>query len=355
MKTIRWGIIGCGDVTEVKSGPGFQQASNSALVAVMRRNGELAADYARRHSVPKWYDDGQALIDDPDVDAVYIATPPNAHMAYTLAAAKAGKPVYVEKPMAMNFDECWAMIEACQVAGVPLWVAYYRRALPRFLKVKELIDSGAIGTPRTVTVTFYRKWRPAEPGNLPWRVLPEIAGGGLFVDLAAHTLDYLDYFLGPIQFVQGYASNQAGYYPAEDVKPAKKVHMAAVTEVEELEDEQADEDLDMMTSVADGGGPITGAPPPFEGAAVDMLVGGAMPAPMAAPAPAASPCIRPPPRPCRRTRARSRSPTASHSRATSMRWRWVRPITAPTSSCWPRATRATAWPWRKRWPAACPW
>ena len=228
MKTIRWGIIGCGDVTEVKSGPGFQQASNSALVAVMRRNGELAADYARRHSVPRWYDDGQALIDDPDVDAVYIATPPNAHMAYTLAAAKAGKPVYVEKPMAMNFDECWAMIEACQVAGVPLWVAYYRRALPRFLKVKELIDSGAIGTPRTVTVTFYRKWRPAEPGNLPWRVLPEIAGGGLFVDLAAHTLDYLDYFLGPIQSVQGYASNQAGYYPAEDVVTGSFVFASGV-------------------------------------------------------------------------------------------------------------------------------
>ena len=228
MKTIRWGIIGCGDVTEVKSGPGFQQASNSALVAVMRRNGELAADYARRHSVPRWYDDGQALIDDPDVDAVYIATPPNAHMAYTLAAAKAGKPVYVEKPMAMNFDECWAMIEACQVAGVPLWVAYYRRALPRFLKVKELIDSGAIGTPRTVTVTFYRKWRPAEPGNLPWRVLPEIAGVGLFVDLAAHTLDYLDYFLGPIQSVQGYASNQAGYYPAEDVVTGSFVFASGV-------------------------------------------------------------------------------------------------------------------------------
>jgi len=228
MKTIRWGIIGCGDVTEVKSGPGFQQASNSALVAVMRRNGALAADYARRHGVPKWYDDGQALINDPDVDAVYIATPPNAHMSYTLAAAKAGKPVYVEKPMALNFDECWAMIEACQMAGVPLWVAYYRRALPRFLKVKELIDSGAIGTPRTVTVTFYRKWRPAEPGNLPWRVLPEIAGGGLFVDLAAHTLDYLDYFLGPIQSVQGYASNQAGYYPAEDVVTGSFVFASGV-------------------------------------------------------------------------------------------------------------------------------
>lgn len=217
MKTIRWGIIGCGNVTEVKSGPGFQKATNSALVAVMRRDGPLAKDYATRHNVPKWYADAQALINDPDVDAVYIATPPNAHKEYTLAVAKAGKPVYVEKPMALNFAECQAMIEACQQANVPLWVAYYRRRLPRFLKVKELLETGAIGAPRTVTVTFYRKWRPAEGSNLPWRVLPEIAGGGFFVDLAAHTLDYLDYFLGPIEQVQGYATNQAGYYPAEDV------------------------------------------------------------------------------------------------------------------------------------------
>ncbi|MDQ3249942.1 MAG: Gfo/Idh/MocA family oxidoreductase [Chloroflexota bacterium] len=228
MKTIRWGIVGCGDVTEVKSGPGFQKAEHSALVAVMRRNGALAQDYAHRHGVPKWYDDAQALIDDPDVDAVYIATPPYAHYAYTLAAAKAGKPVYVEKPMAMNFAECQAMIAACQAAGVPLWVAYYRRCLPRFLKLKELIDSGAVGALRTVTVTFYRRWRPAQPNNLPWRVLPEIAGGGLFVDLAAHTLDYLDYFLGPIDRVEGYATNQAGYYPAEDVVTGSFVFQSGV-------------------------------------------------------------------------------------------------------------------------------
>jgi predicted dehydrogenase len=228
MKTIRWGMIGCGNVTEVKSGPGLQKATNSALVAVMRRNGALAQDYAARHNVLKWYTDAQALIDDPEVDAVYIATPPNAHKAYTLAVAKAGKPVYVEKPMALNFAECQAMIDACQQANVPLWVAYYRRRLPRFLKVKELIETGAIGAPRTVTVTFYRKWRPAEPHNLPWRVLPEIAGGGLFVDLAAHTLDYLDYFLGPIQSVQGYATNQAGYYPAEDVVAGSFVFASGV-------------------------------------------------------------------------------------------------------------------------------
>lgn len=217
MKTIRWGIIGCGDVTEVKSGPGLQKATHSALVAVMRRNGDLAADYARRHGVPKWYDDAQALIDDPEVDAVYVATPPSTHKHYTLAAARAGKPVYVEKPMALDYAECQEMIAACATAGVPLFVAYYRRRLPRFVKIKELLDAGAIGTVRTVTIHFHRPMRPHDPNNLPWRVIPEIAGGGHFVDLAAHTLNYLDYFLGPIEAASGHAGNQAGQYRAEDV------------------------------------------------------------------------------------------------------------------------------------------
>ncbi len=128
MRTIRWGIIGCGNVTEVKSGPGFQKAGNSSLVAVMRRNAALAQDYAGRHGVPRWYDDGAALIADPEVDAVYVATPPSSHKGYVLACAAAGKPVYVEKPMALDHGECEEMIAACRAANVPLFVAYYRRA-----------------------------------------------------------------------------------------------------------------------------------------------------------------------------------------------------------------------------------
>lgn len=221
MRTIRWGMIGCGDVTEVKSGPGFQKAENSALVAVMRRNGKLAADYARRHSVPRWYDDAQALVNDPEVDAVYIATPPYAHMAYTLMAAEAGKAVYVEKPMARNAEECEAMLGACASAGVPLFVAYYRRALPRFLKVKHLLASGAIGEIRSVSVAYHR---PPLANDFelekPWRVDPELAGGGYFMDLASHTLDFLDDALGPIEEVAGFAANQARHYQAEDIVTA---------------------------------------------------------------------------------------------------------------------------------------
>jgi predicted dehydrogenase len=213
MKTIRWGIIGCGDVTEVKSGPGFQEADNSSLVAVMRRNGDLAADYARRHGVPKWYDSAEALIRDPEVDAVYIATPPHAHKEYTLMCAQAGKPIYVEKPMGMNYAECQEMLEACQSAGVPLFVAYYRRSLPRFLKVKELLDAGAIGDVRAVTMALFMPL----PDELDWHYTPEVGGGGKFVDMGCHTLDFLDYVLGPIQSVKGFAGNLGGHYPAEDV------------------------------------------------------------------------------------------------------------------------------------------
>lgn len=216
---VRWGIIGCGDVTEVKSGPAFQKIKNSELVAVMRRTGELAKDYAERHHVPKWYDDADALINDPDVDAVYIATPPSSHKEYTIKVAKAGKTVYVEKPMALNFAECMEMIAACETFGVPLYVAYYRRALPRFLKIKELLDHGAVGDVRFVSTTQYQKASEdvLDSKTIPWRVQPEISGGGLFFDLASHTLDLLDFLLGPIKDVQGFASNQAGYYRAEDI------------------------------------------------------------------------------------------------------------------------------------------
>ncbi|WP_274650874.1 Gfo/Idh/MocA family protein [Paenibacillus humicola] len=213
MQTVRWGIIGCGDVTEVKSGPGFRKANGSRLAAVMRRNAALAEDYARRHGVPNWYSDAQHLIDDPGVDAVYIATPPAFHKEYTLMAARAGKPVYVEKPMAMNAAECEDMIEACRQAGVPLFVAYYRRALPRFRKVKELLEGGVIGDVRFVTTV--QLGRPAAADS--WRVQPDISGGGLFLDVASHTLDLLDELLGPIAEARGFAANQGGCYKAEDI------------------------------------------------------------------------------------------------------------------------------------------
>jgi predicted dehydrogenase len=217
VERVRWGIIGVGNVTEAKSGPGFQQAERSELVAVMRRNGDLAADYARRHGVPRWYDDADELINDPEVDAVYVATPPDSHREYAVRVARAGKPVYVEKPMARTALECEDMISACDEAGVGLFVAYYRRAMPRFATVKQLLDDGRIGQLRSVSI---RNERPAHLDGADhggWRVNPEISGGGHFVDLGSHILDLLDWLLGPVTYAAGTATNRGGRYRAEDL------------------------------------------------------------------------------------------------------------------------------------------
>lgn len=220
MQTIKWGIIGCGDVTEKKSGPAFKNIRHSELVAVMRRDGEKAADYARRHGVPKWYDNADDLLNDPDINAIYIATPPGSHLEYCLKALRLGKPVYVEKPMARNAAECEEMVRVSKETGTPLFTAYYRRTLPYFLKLKELIDQKIIGDIRMVNITLHWPPYPEEIGENAqprWRVDPEISGGGHFHDLASHQFDFLEYALGPIKFAQGISRNQAGLYAADDI------------------------------------------------------------------------------------------------------------------------------------------
>ena len=190
-----WGIIGAGDVCEIKSAPAMYTIPNSEVKMVMRRNAEKAADFARRHGIGHWTNDLDEMLNDDEINAIYIATPPNTHAGLTLKAAKAGKAVYVEKPMAHTYADCLTMIEACQTANVPLFTAYYRRTLPGFLKVKELIDSGKLGEIRFVNIEMYQPCQPdiiAQTEN-NWRVQPEISGGGYFHDLASHQLDFLDF------------------------------------------------------------------------------------------------------------------------------------------------------------------
>jgi predicted dehydrogenase len=216
---VRWGIIGVGNVCEVKSAPAMMLIDNSSLVAVMRRDAAKAEDYARRHGVPAWYDDADKLIGDSRVNAIYIATPPHVHLEMTRKAAAVGKPVYVEKPMARTWAECLQMIDVCEKAGVPLYTAYYRRSLPNFLRVKQLIDDGLIGDVRMVNIRMYK---PAGPDIVAisdnnWRVDPGIAGGGYFYDLASHQLDFLDFLFGPVVQANGHSANLAGLYEAEDI------------------------------------------------------------------------------------------------------------------------------------------
>ncbi|APW36264.1 oxidoreductase [Rhodoferax koreense] len=222
-RTIRWGMIGCGDVAEVKSGPAFYKAENSELVAVMRRNGALAEDFARRHGVGRWHDNAEAIIQASDIDAVYIATTTDSHHDYTLRCAAAGKAVYVEKPMGMSHAQCLAMVAACERAGVPLWVGFYRRALPRFLQLRDILQSGVIGEVRAVVSRQNQK--PPTPEQLQghfvaWRTDAARSGGGFFFEAIGHTFDIFDFLFGPIAQVQGIASNQAGLWKSEDMVTA---------------------------------------------------------------------------------------------------------------------------------------
>ncbi len=227
---IRWGMIGCGNVTELKSGPALQMAEGSELVMVASRRRNEVADWAKRHGVARWTDDAASLIADPEVDAVYIATTPDSHRSYTEQAAAAGKPVFCEKPMACTLADAHAMKQACARAGVPLYTAYYRRALPRFLKVKEWLEAGRIGTPLSVTMALALRpeSHPVAPvtrvmaarGQIPWRFRPEIGGGGNFADMGTHMLDLMDFYLAPFAQVEGRAVNRAGFYEAEDTVTA---------------------------------------------------------------------------------------------------------------------------------------
>lgn len=218
MKQIRWGMIGCGSVTEVKSGPGFQKAEGSTLVAVMNRNIDKAKEYAQRHGIPKYYDNALDLITDSEVDAVYIATRPDSHYEYTLLVASHNKPVYCEKPLGISSTQSKEMVDFCRKQSVPFFAAYYRRALPKYVMVKEMIDSNVYGPARAVHVNMLQsiKEEDLKDGG-SWRVRPEISGGGRFHDVGSHALDLVDWMLGPIIEAEGEGLNQSKVYQADDL------------------------------------------------------------------------------------------------------------------------------------------
>lgn len=224
MKQISWGFIGCGEVTEKKSGPAFNEVPGSHVEAVMSRNENKARSYAERHRIPHWYTDAQELIDNPDINAIYIATPPSSHTTFAIMAMKAGKPVYVEKPMASSYEDCARINRVSKETGMPCFVAYYRRYLPYFQKVKDIVDSQILGNIINVEIRFAVPPRELDYNSgeqLPWRLQSDIAGGGgYFYDLAPHQLDLLQYIFGVITRAHGYSANRAHLYKAVDTVSA---------------------------------------------------------------------------------------------------------------------------------------
>ncbi len=229
-KNIRWGIIGCGKVSEIKSGPAYQKTEGFDLKAVMRRDKAKLEDYASRHSIEKYDTNADAIIQDPEIDAIYIATPPDSHKYYALKVAEAGKICCIEKPMAPNAQDCLAICEAFEQKHLPLFVAYYRRSLPRFKQVKDWLEEGIIGEPRHI------RWHLSKPANeidlskkYNWRTDPKIAVGGYFDDLASHGLDLFSFLLGDIKTATGLSLNQQNLYASQDAVTACWIHENGVT------------------------------------------------------------------------------------------------------------------------------
>jgi len=227
---IRWGILGCGSVTELKSGPAYQKTEGFELSAVMRRNADKAKDFAQRHKIAKFYSNADELIHDKEIDAVYIATPPDSHKYYALKIAEAGKICCIEKPLAPNYKECVEICEAFSNKDLPLFVAYYRRSLPRFEQVKTWINNNSIGEIRHI------RWHLSKPANqldlsgkYNWRTNPEIAPGGYFDDLASHGLDLFIHLLGDIEDASGISTNQQNLYKAKDSVTANWLHKNGIT------------------------------------------------------------------------------------------------------------------------------
>jgi predicted dehydrogenase len=216
MEKIYWGIIGCGNVTEVKSGPAFNKVEHSSLMAVSRRDPDKLADYVKRHHIPLSFTNALDLIQSEKINAIYIATPPDVREAYAIEAMQLGKPVYLEKPMALNLAACKRLKAVSEKLGVKLSVAHYRRNLPLFMEVKNILSQDIIGAVKEVQITMLKKTDKAAQDPFNWRIDPSIAGGGYFYDLAPHQIDLVFYFFGKPKSFSGISTNKAGLYKAED-------------------------------------------------------------------------------------------------------------------------------------------
>lgn len=202
MKKLNWGLIGCGDISQKRVAPALRDLANCNLVAVNRARYDLAESFAHDFGANRWYADWQDMLKDENVEAIYIATPVNLHAEQTIAAAKAGKHILCEKPMAMNTQECEQMIAACEKNNVKLSIAYYRHFYPVIERIKTILNSGQIGKGIMATINAFEKFdrKPGEPRY--WLLEKEKSGGGPMMDFGCHRIEVLLNLLGDINDVR---------------------------------------------------------------------------------------------------------------------------------------------------------
>lgn len=190
-KILRWGIIGAGDIVRKRIVPAIQETLNSERIAIARGRAELAEAFAREFGIPRWYSKYEELLADTEIDAVYIASPVFLHAEHTIAAARAGKHVLCEKPMAMDVAECEKMIEECRTNGVKLGIAYYRRFYPVIERIRQAIHNGEIGKPVFAQINTFEAFDPGPDHPRRWFVENDKSGGGPMMDFGCHRLEIL--------------------------------------------------------------------------------------------------------------------------------------------------------------------
>ena len=216
MSAIRWGLIGCGDVSRKRVAQAIIDSPGNELVAACRRDEQRLNKFADAMSIEHRYTDANDLVNNPSVDAVYIATPVREHLPQTLLAAAAGKHVLVEKPMAMNVAQCDEMVSACERADVRLGVAYYRRFYPIVQRIQALLDNHSIGTTLAVSAATATPlaMQAGEEGS--WRSIAADSGGGALMDVGSHRINVFLHLLGPVAKVKSICATVAADYEVED-------------------------------------------------------------------------------------------------------------------------------------------
>lgn len=216
MAVLRWGLIGCGDIAGKRVAPSLRDLDTCRLVAVNRAQHDLAEQFARAFGAERWYKDWRDLLKDEEIDAVYIATPPNLHAEQTIAAAEAGKHVICEKPMARNAQACRRMIAACRTAGVRLSIAYYRHFYPVVSRVKQILDSGEIGKVVLAEIRAFENFRPEAEDPRSWMIRKRQGGGGPLMDFGCHRIEVLLNILGDVSRAWGNQGSLVTDWDVED-------------------------------------------------------------------------------------------------------------------------------------------
>lgn len=217
LESLNWGMIGCGNVTDVKSAPCYQKVPGFNLVGVTNRTLSKAQTFATQNNIEHIFENAKALVESKHIDAVYIATPPDSHLEYASLVASVGKPCCIEKPLAPSYAESEAILKAFQGSQTPLFVAYYRRSLPRFEKVKLWLEQKVIGDIRHIQWNYCRPPSESDLAKVAnWRTDKNVAYGGYFDDLASHGLNLFEFLLGEISDAHGTVANQQKLYSACD-------------------------------------------------------------------------------------------------------------------------------------------